>query len=136
MGEDAKAEVWTVPGAVMTLASGEQRLRGGRCQQCGAQAFPKQPVCRQCWSEDIADDPLPTEGSLYAFTIVHVARKGWQTPYAIAYVDLPNGVRVSAPLDCDVRNPPPYDSKVRFKVGAIGRTEDGRPIMSHQFESF
>ena len=133
---DVPAEEWTVPGAVMTLENGEVRLRGGKCTQCGAQAFPKQPICRQCWSEDIADDPLPATGTLYAFTIVHVARKGWRTPYAIAYVDLDNGVRVSAPLDCDVSKPPAYDSKVRLKVGEIGRTPDGRPIMSHQFERF
>ena len=74
------------------------------------------------------------EGTLYAFTVVHVARKGWRTPYVIAYVDLDNGVRVSAPLACDPRSPPPYDARVRLKVGEIGRTDDGRPIMSHQFE--
>jgi len=42
-------------------------------------------------------------------------------------------VRVSAPLACDPAAPPPYDSRVRLKVGEIGRAEDGRPILSHQF---
>lgn len=128
-------EFWTVPGAVMTLTNGEQCLRGGKCAGCGAEAFPKQPVCRVCWSEDIADNPLPSTGTLYAHAVVHVARKGWRTPYIIAYVDLDNGVRVSAPLACDPNAPPPYDSTVRLKVGEIGRHDDGRPIMSHQFEA-
>lgn len=132
---DLPAESWTVPGAVMTLASGEQRLRGGKCNGCGAEVFPKPKVCLKCWSEEIADNPLPATGKLYAFTVVHVARKGWRTPYVIAYVDLDNGVRVSAPLACDPKSPPAYDSPVRLKVGEIGRTDDGRPIMSHQFES-
>lgn len=131
----APAEQWTVPGAVMTLATGEQRLRGGKCNGCGAEVFPKPKVCLKCWSEDIADDPLPATGKLYAFTVVHVARKGWRTPYVIAYVDLDNGVRVSAPLACDPKAPPAYDSRMRLKVGEIGRTDDGRPIMSHQFEA-
>ena len=129
------AEEWTVPGAVMTLPSGEQRLRGGKCRGCGVEIFPTPQVCLACWSEDIADNPLPARGTLYAFTVVHVARTGWRTPYAIAYVDLDNGVRVSAPLACDPAAPPPYDSVVRLKVGEIGRTEDGRPNMSHQFEA-
>lgn len=132
---DPPAESWTVPGAVMTLPSGEQRLRGARCNGCGAEFFPKGMVCLECWSEDIADNPLPATGRLYAFTVVHVARKGWRTPYVIAYVDLDNGVRVSAPLACDPEAPPAYDSRVRLKVGEIGRTEDGRPIMSHLFEA-
>jgi uncharacterized OB-fold protein len=132
---DLPAESWTVPGAVMTLPSGEARLRGAKCTACGAEFFPKGKVCLKCWSEDIADNPLPATGRLYAFTVVHVARKGWRTPYVIAYVDLDNGVRVSAPLACDPKAPPAYDSRVRLKVGEIGRTDDGRPIMSHQFEA-
>lgn len=127
------AEIWTVPGAVMTLAGGEQRLRGGKCSGCAAEFFPKQPVCLECWSEEIADNPLPATGTLYSYAVVHVARKGWRTPYVIAYIDLDNGVRVSAPLVCDPKHPPAYDSPVRLAVGEIGRAEDGRPIMSHRF---
>ena len=52
--EAPPAEIWTVPGAVMTLAGGEQRLRGGKCSGCAAEFFPKQPVCLECWSEEIA----------------------------------------------------------------------------------
>ncbi len=132
---ESPSETWTVPGAVMTLPSSEPRLRGAKCNGCGATFFPKGKVCLACWSEDIADEPLPATGTLYAFTVVHVARKGWRTPYVIAYVDLDNGVRVSAPLACDPKAPLPYDSKVRLKVGEIGRTDDGRPIMSHLFEA-
>lgn len=133
--EDRPDEVWTLPGAIMTLANGEQRLRGGKCRKCSAEFFPKQPICLECWCEDIADNALPSDGKLYAYSVVHVARKGWRTPYVIAYVDLANGVRVSAPLACDPKHPPAHDSAVRLKVGEIGRAEDGRPIMSHQFEA-
>ena len=136
---ETPTEHWTVPGAIMTLDGGahhgEQRLRGGKCKKCGTEFFPRQAVCLECWSEDIADHPLPNHGKLYAYAVVHVARKGWRTPYVIAYVDLANGVRVSAPLVCDPKQPPAYDSTVRLKVGEIGRHEDGRPIMSHQFEA-
>jgi uncharacterized OB-fold protein len=118
----------------MTLDSGEQRLRGGRCRGCGATFFPRHAICLDCWSEDIADEPQPAKGRLYAHSVVHVARKGWRTPYIIGYVDLENGVRVSAPIAADPANPPPFDSPVRLKVAEIGRLDDGRPIMSHQFE--
>ncbi|CAN0485082.1 unnamed protein product [Phaeothamnion confervicola] len=119
----------------MTLANGEPRLRGAKCNGCGAEFFPKARVCPSCWSEDIADNPLPATGALYAFSVVHVARKGWRTPYVIAFVDLDNGVRISAPIACDPTSPPRHDARMRLKVGEIGRTDDGRPIMSHQFEA-
>ena len=119
----------------MTLANGEQRLRGGQCKGCGAEFFPKQGVCPECWLEEIADTAMPKEGKLYAFAVVHVARKGWKTPYVIAYVDLSNGVRICAPLACDPARPPAHDTSVRLRVGEIGQLEDGRPIMSHMFEA-
>lgn len=125
---------WTVPGAIMTLPTGEQRLRGAACRGCGARFFPSGKVCLHCWSEEIEDAPLAATGKLYAFTVVHVARKGWRTPYVIAYVDLDDGVRISAPLACDPKAPPAHDARVHLKVGEIGRTDDGRPIMSHQFD--
>ena len=137
--EPLPPEIWTLPGAVMTLDDGphrgEQRLRGAKCKHCSTEFFPRQAVCPECWSEDIADNPLPSDGKLYAYAVVHVARKGWCTPYVIAYIDLANGVRVSAPLKCDPKHPPPHDCAVRLEVGEIGRAEDGRPIMSHQFEA-
>lgn len=133
--EPQPAEVWTVPGAVMTLPGGERRMRAGRCKGCGAQVFPKPGVCLECWCEDIEDVPLPPTGKLYAYSVVHVARKGWRTPYVIGFVDLEGGVRVSAPIACDPTSPPAYDSPVRLRIGEIGRTEDGRPILSHQFEA-
>jgi uncharacterized OB-fold protein len=96
--------------------------------------FPKAAICPSCWSEAIADEALPTMGKLYSYAVVHVARKGYKTPYVIGYVDLDKDVRVSTPLAVDPKSPPPLDIDVRLVAGEIGRTDDGRAIMSHQFK--
>ena len=33
-------------------------------------------------------------GTLYSFTVCHVAPEGWQAPYLQAYVQLPEGLRI------------------------------------------
>lgn len=130
MSEEA---VWTVPGAVAFDAEGRPKLIGGRCANCGVVVFPKAKVCRACWSEQIVDHALASDGVLYSYAVVHVARKGWKTPYTIGYVDLDDGTRVSSLIACDPKSPPAPDTRVRLVAGEIGRTDDGSPIMSHQF---
>jgi uncharacterized OB-fold protein len=37
---------------------------------------------------------LGERGTLYSFTVCHVAPEGWEAPYLQAYVELPEGIRV------------------------------------------
>lgn len=76
------------------------RLISTRCRQCGRVSFPPKPHCRSCWSEDIDWVDLPSEGSLYSFTRVHVVPRAFISDalYDIGIVDLPNGVRLMCRL--------------------------------------
>jgi uncharacterized OB-fold protein len=85
------------PEHVINGASGDLRLKGGRCAACGGLAFPKPGICSGCLCEDIADVPLAPEGVLYAYSVIHVGRRD-DLPYAVGYVDLADGVRVFAEL--------------------------------------
>ena len=73
---------------------GSPVLLGSRCEDCGARTFPPARVCPECMSENMAEVELSNVGSLYAFSMVHVAPRGWKVPYIAGYVDLPEGVRV------------------------------------------
>jgi uncharacterized OB-fold protein len=107
---------------------------GGICAQCGAKVFPKPKICSGCWSTEQSDLALATRGKLYSFSIVHAARKGWPSPYAIAYVDLDDGVRICAPLEADLAHPPPLDITVELIVGTLRAHADGTPVLSHRFK--
>jgi uncharacterized OB-fold protein len=80
--------------AVERDAEGRAVLVGGRCTDCGTRTFPRAPVCANCMSENIAPERLPRQGTLYAFSAVHIAPKKWKMPMTIGYVDLPDNVRV------------------------------------------
>ena len=122
-------------GAAMRVgADGTPRLVGTACGDCGAKAFPPARICSECLSETLSEVALSSEGSLYAFSVVHVAPAGWSVPYVAGYVDLPEGVRVFA----HVVNADPgrleMDGPVRLTTAVLGRDADGAPVESYAFE--
>lgn len=109
-------------------ASGRAMLIGGRCADCGSETFPRVPVCASCMSENIRPQAMPREGTLYAFSVVHVAARKWKKPMCIGYVDLPNGARVFTHLEGDLA----IGDTVGVGVGTVGEDEEG-PITSFVF---
>lgn len=79
-------------------AGGALALRASRCTACDQATFPASTICPFCLSEDAQDLPLAGPATLYSFTRVFAAPKTWKTPYAVAYADFSNGLRLLAKL--------------------------------------
>jgi uncharacterized OB-fold protein len=80
-------------------------------------------------SENIAEQAMPRAGTLYAFSVVHVAAKKWRKPMCIGYVDLPNGARVFTHVEgANVA----IGDTVEVGMAIVGDDEDG-PIRSFVF---
>jgi uncharacterized OB-fold protein len=120
------------PELVEIGADDAPHLVGGRCRSCGARSFPRAAVCSECLSEEIDKIALPTEGTLYSYTVVHQAPKGWKVPYALGYVDLPDGVRVLAHIDAPADRLA-IDLPVRLDTGIVGADPSGAPLMTYVF---
>ena len=120
-------------GLVVVDGNGEPRLVGGRCGACEAVSFPRAAVCTNCLAEDIASVDLGVQGTLYSYSVVHQAPKGWAVPYALGYVDLPGDVRVLAHLDVRpesiVINMP-----MKLAVGIVGADAAGAQLLSYTFK--
>lgn len=127
--------VWALPESVGTNSEGLPSLLGGLCPSCSLKLYPRPAVCPRCWSKDVATAALARRGTLYTYTIVHAGRPGWQTPYAIAYVDLEDGVRVCGPLDLDAGEPPAIGSTVELTTGMLRIDEKGVSHLSHRFRA-
>jgi uncharacterized protein len=84
-------------------------LVGSRCADCGNVAFPPAVRCQQCSSGDCEPVELSTAGVVWAATVQRFAPKSPPyippaegfAPFAVGYVELPDGVRVEAVIDCD-----------------------------------
>lgn len=124
---------YVAPHLVRHDASGALHLVGGRCEKCGANSFPRAVVCASCLSEDIAAVDLPSRGKLYSYSIVHAAPAGWNTPYAIGYVDLPDDVRVLAHLDLPLGEIK-IDMPMQLSAGVVGKDAYGVQLLSYTFK--
>lgn len=76
-------------------------LLAGKCAACGRTAFPVRDSCPACGSDQPAQEVrLSSAGEVYSYTVVRQAPVGLETPYVLAYVDLPaDSIRVMTRLD-------------------------------------
>ena len=74
------------------------RLIGNKCKSCGKIYFPKAQFCFNCFDREMEEVNLSGRGKLYSYTIGRMASTHFQPPYAVGLIDLPEGVRIFAPL--------------------------------------
>jgi uncharacterized OB-fold protein len=128
------AEIIDLAGDAMANdASGAPRLIGSACNECDAKMFPPVTVCPECMSENLARLELSVEGTLYSWSVVHAAPKGWRLPYIAAYVDLPEGVRVFTHIVEADADSLAFDMTVKLCRARLGTGEDGAAIESYAF---
>jgi benzoylsuccinyl-CoA thiolase BbsA subunit len=125
-------------GVLEAAEDGTPRLVASRCLRCGRIGFPAQARCSTCW-----DDPgaaveriwLSPRGRLYAFTVIRLPAKGFAAPLPFGYVDLPEGLRISAPLTdlpADATELP-AGTPVELTLGPIRVRDDGTRVIGYQF---
>lgn len=135
MNSSETPEGWALPNTVKQYADGTCAIMCGRCSECGTVTFPKPMICSSCLSTDVKEHEVSEGGKLYTYSVLHTKRPGWPTPYGVAYVDFPEGVRIFGPLEIPADgNPVPLDSKVQVGAALLRTDPSGQPIMSHRFE--
>ena len=81
-------------------ALSEGRLLTTRGVDSQRLTFPPKPICPHGWSREVEWVELSGRGTLYSYTVVHVAPEMFarEVPYRLAVVDLEEGLRVAAGL--------------------------------------
>ena len=82
-------------------------LRGSRCAGCSTVAFPASVSFHRCGGAETTEIDLSPTGAVWTATIQRFAPKSPPyippaegfTPFAVGYVELPEGVKVEALLD-------------------------------------
>jgi uncharacterized OB-fold protein len=83
------------------------RLAGSRCAACGEAALGTVQVCLNCGSDEVQPIALSNEGAVWTYTVVRYRPPGNYKgaepfkPFALALVELAEGLRVLAPLGGD-----------------------------------
>lgn len=119
-------------------AGGRLELLGSECGACGEVFFARREIgfCGYCQSRDLKEIRLSPRGKIYSYTVVMqrppVYYQG-PVPYAIGFVELPEGVRVETLFtDCD------FDAlKVGMPAELVLRTlhqdEAGNDVQTYMF---
>lgn len=73
-------------------------LLGSRCVDCGVVHYPPKRACPDCHGGDVTAVALSTRGVVRAVTVVRNAPTFFQQPYALAYVELAEGIQIFTQL--------------------------------------
>jgi uncharacterized OB-fold protein len=120
----------------LVLDDGPPHLRAQVCTGCGASYFDRRNACAKCGQRAFESRPLPGEGTVRSFTIVHRAAPGVPTPYVSAIVDLEGGGVVKA----NVVNVDPdpdeisFGMPVRLATFVAGTDDDGTEAVAFGYE--
>lgn len=109
-------------------------LLGSRCGSCGQMAYPAWRFCPACASAEEPDQVnLSTSGTVYSYTVVRQAPPGVEVPYVLAYVDLPEGVRVMAQIPSRHLDEVEIGMPVQLALKKVGEGEDGTELIGYEF---
>jgi uncharacterized protein len=111
---------------------GKRALLGCQCRSCGQTFFPRKTVCLNCLSEDLKLINLSSYGKLYTFTTVNMASEHFQPPYAIGWIQLPEGIRVFSQIRGWQEKPLKIDMEMQMYIEKLW-TEGDKEVMGYVF---
>ena len=120
-------------------------LVGSKCNSCERIFFPRRSICPDCRKENTMGDlPLSRKGIVRTGVIAHTAPLGFKPPYAMAWIDLPEGVRIFSPVvDDELLRQfliPGTDSlqsgfNVELVIEKVREDDDGNDVIGYKFRA-
>jgi uncharacterized OB-fold protein len=120
-------------GIFMGEGSGASLL-ANKCPSCGRIFFPEVRFCYDCRNGTLDKIALGRSGKLHSYTIGHMASLKFQPPYAVGFIDMPEGVRVFSPLQIVEGKPLKIGMEMQMTVKTIWQDEDGGEVLGYVFE--
>jgi len=114
--------------------SEKSHLIGNRCNMCGEYFFPKRVICPNCLKEEPLEEVLlSNKGKLYTYSVVKAAPLGFQSPYVMGYVDLPEGLRILSPIAEYENETLRIGMDMEVIVDKIREDDTGNPVYGYKF---
>jgi hypothetical protein len=115
------------------------RLAGSQCLNCGEVFLGKRTVCENCSAQQMGPMAFSRHGTLWGYTVVrHEPPTGYKVPgpfkpYGLGLVELPEGLRVMAPLDGEIERLR-IGMKMELVVYALYTKEPGQEVLAFKFK--
>jgi len=123
-----RAVLFNADGATRTFYEklAERRFEGTRCTRCEHVPFPPRPFCPACGCDEVEWAPLPTTGTLHAFTTQGRSMRFFK-PDVLGLVELPGVGLVLSRIDA------PYDQLEIGQPVSVDFFEVNDQLVVHQF---
>ncbi len=83
---------------------------------------------------NLRDIELEGRGHIVAFTVVRRALPGFESPYALAVVELKEGVSLFAQIEGWTENTLKVGAPVKMLIGTIRKERDGTRMVGPKFQ--
>ena len=108
-------------------------LLGCRCRSCGTSFFPKGVICLKCHEDKLEEISLSKRGKLYSHATALMPAANFKPPYSVGYIDLPEDIRVFAPLVEDKEKPFEIGMEMELVIEGLWE-EDGKTVIGYRFK--
>jgi benzoylsuccinyl-CoA thiolase BbsA subunit len=133
MGDMERLPLASQPYLGASPADGHPHLFAAECEDCHQRVFPPPAVCPFCMGEHMRAIPISRRGTLYSYSLLAQGAPEYESPYYVAYIDMPEGVRVFAQLtDVDPATLA-CDMPVELKLTAPKTDRYGRAVGEFKF---
>jgi len=132
---EEKKVIEAIPGA-FEIEDDHPYLVGTKCSKCGAAFFPPRFICTYCLTDEgVQKARLGNKGTLYSYTIINVASKEFNPPYAFGFVILePEKIRIPSVLTgFDLEEELKSGTKMEMVIERLRNDEHGNEIVSYKF---
>lgn len=103
---------------ILRETDGGLELVGSRCPRCEKHFYPPRRLC----SNDLAECSqvaLSSRGTVYEATHIRIAPVGFEAPFWLGYVDLPENVRVFAQIEWSGDAEPRHGDHVELVIKTV-----------------
>lgn len=108
-------------------------LIGKQCRKCGNIVFPTGKFCTDCLCEEMDEALFGQTGKLFSFTTTYGPVAKMKPPFAVGYIETPEGVRVFAPLRIEEGKPFEVGMDMVLEVAELWE-EDGVSFTGYQYK--
>ena len=112
---------------------GKPRMLGTHCSNCGRYSFPFRQICVFCHSRQVRKAYLSPRGKLHTFTICRVPVPNMTPPYAVGFIDLPEGLMIFAQLAHWNEKELKIGMEMEMVVEKLKTDKEGNEIYSYKF---
>ena len=129
---------------LFTWPSDRPQLIASRCSACEDVVFPRQQSCPDCSSDDVEEILLSRRGTVWTWTIQNFpppippyAGSGDRDtfiPYGVAYIELPEGIRVEARLTENDPEKLSIGMEMELVIEKFADDDEGNELVTFAFQ--